>query len=1383
MDYDLSRIGPHLFEQMVQSLAVRVLGPQISVFGMGPDGGREASWEGVLSTSLVPAEWDGYGVFQAKYMHNAKESKANAQWLKKQIKDELAQWLKPNSKRGRQPTFYLVATNVRLSPGPNGGIESVHREVMNFIRQKGMEVQGLHIWRYDEIRSMLEDATDIRTAYEAWITPGDILKRIMDSLDSEETELVDALQAYTAKCLRDDVRLNLTQAGSMTDAPVGIADVFIELPAVASEVDLIVSHSVNAIDDDISIDDEDYYEGVDEAVGITAELLATGDQKQSQSDIGHSDPQGRQGRNVLIGGPGQGKSTIGQFLCQIYRARFLADSQVEKSNGPIREIIQQLQQHSLSIGIDLPVARRWPFKITLTDLADHLDSNPTSNALSYIAERVKQRTDFPVTTAMLRRWLRRYPWFLLLDGLDEVPATSNRDQVLETIHDLLLDIDSIGADVLVVATTRPQGYNDDFDPRFFRHYELLALPKERALAVADRLIGLRLGADSDRAGRVKARLHRAAKEEATSRLLSTPLQTTILTLLIERLGQAPKDRWRLFSQYYRVIYQREQEKGGPLADLLRDYESDINAIHYEAALSLQNRGASAGGARSVLTKELFSKLILGRLLKQGHDEKSAEGLVRRFETLATDRLVFLAALRDNAYGFEIRSLQEFMAGEALLFRPEVEVPDILRSIATSSYWRNTLLFAIGKIFAERESLRGSIIALCVDLNLDRPAHRASRPGSLLALDIISDGVCRTQPAYTRPLAKCSLELLDGAPINAVDELAELDKYGAGEQLDQQLLRAMSIRKTSSLLCTARVLSKRYEDSHNSTYLKQLKFIIDLMDQQQKSQLAELASSIRAIPILTCLAGKALDMSPALFRPQWHAMELLPGRRFAHLEDPEGRVPAWLATVVEGSTANAYTSSGNIPIASSASSPLSTHPDDEKSALSTAFASLSEPRLNWRNLLSIPDVPRSNPWHAVKQIAYFGEEPGSGTLSAALESLADHANHLSGLAGMAPWPLAACFASVQAQKSVRTTPSAQCEVFRRLAVAAENGELGTYAEWSAAEERWSNGITLDEVLGTERSLPSGEYSPFTKSIAEHGAILAGSAFMASHARGLDAYEKYAQIRRRAFEVSLSLGERKVEPGVIHLASFLTHILSNIKNRDDLNMPQEVEISSEHDSFIAEMAPDRLREFLELSMQIANCSAYLREIPEVRIRNGEVDALLYWTGCHFADTFIRKNRSLAKYALSKWRVSSNAWPLGRLTFHSLRKSDVTGQAVLQVEDMEDPVQRRLYLYVQLLRGEPTGGNLSAWASEAAKYLIDPLLGDAGQSTEPRDPINALTLVQMLDGSRSSGDSVPFALLLDAIVDQYPTIASPVVEELVRVVSSSRDGRAVPWQPIAP
>jgi hypothetical protein len=67
VDYDLTRLGDREFEHLTQAVALQVLGAGVSVFGDGPDGGREATFEGRTRFPEPGEHWDGYGVVQAKF--------------------------------------------------------------------------------------------------------------------------------------------------------------------------------------------------------------------------------------------------------------------------------------------------------------------------------------------------------------------------------------------------------------------------------------------------------------------------------------------------------------------------------------------------------------------------------------------------------------------------------------------------------------------------------------------------------------------------------------------------------------------------------------------------------------------------------------------------------------------------------------------------------------------------------------------------------------------------------------------------------------------------------------------------------------------------------------------------------------------------------------------------------------------------------------------------------------------------------------------------------------------------------------------------------------------------------------------------------------------
>ncbi|MEU0988993.1 hypothetical protein [Streptomyces sp. NPDC005953] len=106
-DYDLTRLGSRAFEQMVVALARTVLGPGVQTFGDGPDGGREATFEGTIRWSKTSSEvvatsdvWTGFTILQAKFQVKSKATpQANASWLKEEIRKEINGWADAASKK------------------------------------------------------------------------------------------------------------------------------------------------------------------------------------------------------------------------------------------------------------------------------------------------------------------------------------------------------------------------------------------------------------------------------------------------------------------------------------------------------------------------------------------------------------------------------------------------------------------------------------------------------------------------------------------------------------------------------------------------------------------------------------------------------------------------------------------------------------------------------------------------------------------------------------------------------------------------------------------------------------------------------------------------------------------------------------------------------------------------------------------------------------------------------------------------------------------------------------------------------------------------------------------------------------------------------------
>jgi hypothetical protein len=117
--------SPDSFEQFIRALSIRIIGSGITVFGNGPDGGREASFQGRVNFPHPPDNtWDGYGVIQAKFKEKAENTQKDQEWAEKQLEKELKQW-ETSQRRSKKPEYFIYCTNVELSSASNGGYESL----------------------------------------------------------------------------------------------------------------------------------------------------------------------------------------------------------------------------------------------------------------------------------------------------------------------------------------------------------------------------------------------------------------------------------------------------------------------------------------------------------------------------------------------------------------------------------------------------------------------------------------------------------------------------------------------------------------------------------------------------------------------------------------------------------------------------------------------------------------------------------------------------------------------------------------------------------------------------------------------------------------------------------------------------------------------------------------------------------------------------------------------------------------------------------------------------------------------------------------------------------------------------------------------------------
>lgn len=758
MPYELDRMSPLGFQDAAAALAVAQFGPIVRRLGRGKDGGRDMEARGVLiwsgSEQAGGEAWDGYTVFQVKHHERPAMTKADAQWLWDEIRKELNIWADADSNRDQVPAHLVFVSNVRLSPEPErGGLAYVEAKIVEYLadlRDKSQDVgelgharrlrrqrlQPLKKWKVvdgNQIDSWLDVHDGVRRAYGGLLTTGDVLADLV-GLNSElpTDQLRSALQKHARNSLIRDRNVYFDEAGG-DGAGVPLDRIAIDLPVRVRAS----GRPMRAI-----------RYALDRGEHVLKPSIATVTKPRHL---------------VLTGAPGNGKTTITRFLVQAYRASLLAEA--ESLGEDHTDAITGTGEKLKLLRRQLPTHRRWPVRVDLAEFAKQYVSNDRATLLAFIAHQVTAQSYVrKLEPWHLKEWMTTWPSFVALDGLDEVAEPMVRKWVIDCVHEFVADAEGDDADLLVLITTRPTGYVDEMSETQFDRIDLVDLEPAEALAYGHLVTQTRLRNDEARIQRADALLKSAAENDNLKHLLRTPLQVQIMTIIAEGAGRLDPDRFRLFWRYYDVVARREQTKENTrFAELLREHGEQVLDLHERIGLELQRRSESAGGGTAAMSEDDLSEVAWHVLADEGYDPAGKDAhLLQRIVQAATHRLVLLVP-RSEGYGFDVRSLQEMMAARRLTTGDLDTVLARLRLLAPSPHWRNTWLFAAGRIFAEPQTHQHAKLVDMVEQVDDNAAGRFSTIGPIgpyLAWDMLDDGMAAARPRWLRRLLDLGMAAID-----------------------------------------------------------------------------------------------------------------------------------------------------------------------------------------------------------------------------------------------------------------------------------------------------------------------------------------------------------------------------------------------------------------------------------------------------------------------------------------------------------------------------------------------------------------------------------------------------------------------------------------------
>ena len=162
------------FEKLFQAILYKVIGNGVKPFGEGPDGGREATFDGPAEYSSKENKWNGRWLFQAKFHrpHSVLEARKkvfddiNNEFikLKKRIENDVE----------KKYNNYILGTNVPFSSVNSRDRKGTHEKIEKLIFTYKEIIENVHYWDYTKICNYLNNFEDIRDKF----FPSQSLKQI-----------------------------------------------------------------------------------------------------------------------------------------------------------------------------------------------------------------------------------------------------------------------------------------------------------------------------------------------------------------------------------------------------------------------------------------------------------------------------------------------------------------------------------------------------------------------------------------------------------------------------------------------------------------------------------------------------------------------------------------------------------------------------------------------------------------------------------------------------------------------------------------------------------------------------------------------------------------------------------------------------------------------------------------------------------------------------------------------------------------------------------------------------------------------------------------------------------------------------------------------------
>jgi hypothetical protein len=695
--YLYERLGDHDFQQLVAALLASQFPNFIPMALRQADGGRDG---------LRKVEAGKVLIYQVKWSTSGKE-KDPVTWLDDVVRSEsknLCRLAKEGVRR------YMLVTNVASTAKPNSGtFDRLNTKLEEHAKAFGYDEMSC-VWR-EALNPWVDNAPEAtKWAYADMLAGWDLIRYLMaeQAGAAKDKGLRDLVRKVAATQWGEDERVKFSQSEVDREK---VVDLFVDVTADRVRTIVPAGYDIPPV----------------VTVGGAAEYL-----------LGSIAP-----FSLVRGAPGQGKSTLGQYVCQAHRSSF-----VPEDLRPTSKSLPSLANPRFPLRCDLSEYARW---LSGVDVWDPSEDNKRAKKTKrsgvratlewFLADLMSHDSGgIKVTAADVQDLFTRVPSLVVLDGLDEVGSPTIRARVVKAIDQFSGRGKSYEAPPKVLVTTRPSaGELPEPSATMFEVLALNPLTTDQRDDYLRKWCAVR-GIHGKDGRALRNSFKDKSQEPYIEELAGNPMQLTILLDLLHRQGAAtPAVRTDLYDQYVELLLAREANKH---PDTVKKYREELLEIIPFLGWYLHAHSEESQINGRMTVAELKEAM---RHFQRAYG--NPESIVDELFGGVSDRLWALTSKIEDTYEFEVLSLREYFAAR-FLYRnagednPAFDSTVVLRELLRRSYWLNTARFYGG-------NAKGNAIYIVAAGIENELGDGSNSTAFIAAWTLLTDGVFQRRPREAR----------------------------------------------------------------------------------------------------------------------------------------------------------------------------------------------------------------------------------------------------------------------------------------------------------------------------------------------------------------------------------------------------------------------------------------------------------------------------------------------------------------------------------------------------------------------------------------------------------------------------------------------------------